>query len=1466
LAAVLAILSFAPRAKAQTWADAAYRYRRPLVISSTVPEGLKAGDVFAFPYVPNYGPFEGHTRADGRDVKVIYHNGAETVEPPQVVLPMGNSSARVLFAIAAPVGAPPPYSLVETAAGKTDYASLPAGSRLNFPSTAAFPLDDNVITVTLPFAFPLRDTQSNKLTIAIDGYAGIGPADPGRPDNDHNKADQYIVMPWQSDFAITDPSMGVYLAATTSEAVIRWEVQQSASGPIIARFAAILKPDGSIRFVYGAPVHFPEESIADPDNGGYDPVRHGVGVGDPTRSLITQEAYTLDGPNDPAFTNHADILFTQSFSRSNVSGYWAYYGNGTDDGARTAPTAGLQGVDFADGLLHGFESLQDPAGTGTASSDVQIVNGAFGNELRLNASKYHHPTMYWKDMTPVGQGVTYTRLRCGGEYGVFQRFNTQTLTSSVSTVGAYLTGADIPGAGVDYTSFGGVLAMPIVTNLSQAEENGIRHPGPDALEGWVRYKQNDLSAYQYQIQATVDDAVSGHTFIKAKAWPSVADPIPTDPGRWLVNRDTAIKASATQPLVAGKVGFSSYLTDVFVKSVYVVANPYAEDLVFDAGAEETAPIPAGKGVIQGTVTDAATGAGIPNVSVGITPSGGGTSLSAATDGAGQYQQFADPGSYTLSFLYNGYAVASGSATLAAGDTAVVDAVLAARNLLLNSGFETQDASFSGKPKSWYRRNLGANSEPNATAVTAPWEYIPFGHTGSKSVGISGSSGVASWEIEGNQANVNNADNRGRASFAATVAGDTYRVSAWLSKTGPGGSARVVGHPMTGPTDADSNVAPGAQYAEATDATGGWVQLTKDVAATSSFMSVRLYGTDIPSGQHAYWDDVSLTRVQTPVYTGLVRDSSGAPVAGAAVALRRSTADAVAEPLMYATTDGVGRFQFAFIPTPGVQYSVQAWLDGYAASSNTALAAPGARTIVVYDASAAANIAAGKTVAAFSSASANEPAANAVDGDPSTRWASDGGSSNPRGYPNPQFLVVDLGQRIDFAEVSQVILRWETARADGYELRVSDAAPSPTMDAAAAAGYGTRIYAAPSGAAGYTPPGTSGVSIDVLTPPALGRAKGRYLMLFADKYVAGLTNFSVFELRVDVPVGTVSGTVVDAVTGMPAPNVFVGPQPFTRAAYTPSLYVVTNADGQFTYSGPAIPLQMAAHKGRENTDPYLLTQFTAAPSLAGANAGVILIAPSNVGGDPEGNAFRRAATTVIDNQAHPGADTYLPTTATEIGRRDPDGDPLGILEATPDRAADGDPATEWDINTDVPDRLDATRVPYITEGAGYKRFGLLIEPAAPATLTEIDIFWQQNGMPLGYYVEVQRPGSSAWERVFEVLGRVAGYGAKDYVGGDGNTVTPIKFAPRPVAKARLIFTRHSDRSYNAPNYYGTEVRMGEVFGVKATAASARIDALAAWRIAAGLTQGDSTAVTRLDVTGDGLVSLTDVLTLWRQAAL
>lgn len=150
----------------------------------------------------------------------------------------------------------------------------------------------------------------------------------------------------------------------------------------------------------------------------------------------------------------------------------------------------------------------------------------------------------------------------------------------------------------------------------------------------------------------------------------------------------------------------------------------------------------------------------------------------------------------------------------------------------------------------------------------------------------------------------------------------------------------------------------------------------------------------------------------------------------------------------------------------------------AASVAGALTAAGLVTVGLPSAAAAtSNIAQGKTTWATSSESANLTPSKAVDGDTSTRWASE--------RSDAQAITVDLGSS---AVVEEVVLQWEAAYAEDFEVQLSDSAES---------GYRTVTTVTD---------GTGGTQ----TLPAVATA--RYLRLKLDQRGTGY-GYSLLELQV-----------------------------------------------------------------------------------------------------------------------------------------------------------------------------------------------------------------------------------------------------------------------------------------------------------------------------------------------------------------
>ena len=84
---------------------------------------------------------------------------------------------------------------------------------------------------------------------------------------------------------------------------------------------------------------------------------------------------------------------------------------------------------------------------------------------------------------------------------------------------------------------------------------------------------------------------------------------------------------------------------------------------------------AGKGTIQGTVTNSLTDAGIAGVSVTLTSSQGAAPVVVTTDASGAYSALVPEGSYTLEFALTNYQTANDTATVDEKTTTTVNAAL-----------------------------------------------------------------------------------------------------------------------------------------------------------------------------------------------------------------------------------------------------------------------------------------------------------------------------------------------------------------------------------------------------------------------------------------------------------------------------------------------------------------------------------------------------------------------------------------------------------------------------------------------------------------------------------------------------------------------------------------------------------------------------------------------------------------------
>jgi hypothetical protein len=87
---------------------------------------------------------------------------------------------------------------------------------------------------------------------------------------------------------------------------------------------------------------------------------------------------------------------------------------------------------------------------------------------------------------------------------------------------------------------------------------------------------------------------------------------------------------------------------------------------------------------------------------------------------------------------------------------------------------------------------------------------------------------------------------------------------------------------------------------------------------------------------------------------------------------------------------------------------------------------GIAEVTVVDSASVANLAVGQPVKVSSAEASQYEGANAVDGNAATRWSSQ--------FADPQWIYVDLGA---VYSISQVVLNWETAFGQAYQIQVSN---------------------------------------------------------------------------------------------------------------------------------------------------------------------------------------------------------------------------------------------------------------------------------------------------------------------------------------------------------------------------------------------------------------------------------------------
>ncbi len=129
----------------------------------------------------------------------------------------------------------------------------------------------------------------------------------------------------------------------------------------------------------------------------------------------------------------------------------------------------------------------------------------------------------------------------------------------------------------------------------------------------------------------------------------------------------------------------------------------------------------------------------------------------------------------------------------------------------------------------------------------------------------------------------------------------------------------------------------------------------------------------------------------------------------------------------------------------------------------------------------------------------QPAANAIDGNPGTRWESQ--------FSDPQWIAIDLGASF---EIGQIVLNWEGAFATGYEIQITDDPTFATF---------TTAFSTTTGNGG----------IDDITV----NETGRYVRMFGTTrgtvFGYSLFEFEIYEALDPVTVATLSDLTVNGTT-------------------------------------------------------------------------------------------------------------------------------------------------------------------------------------------------------------------------------------------------------------------------------------------------------------------------------------------------
>jgi len=782
--------------------------------------------------------------------------------------------------------------------------------------------------------------------------------------------------------------------------------------------------------------------------------------------------------------------------------------------------------------------------------------------------------------------------------------------------------------------------------------------------------------------------------------------------------------------------------------------------------------------------------------------------------------------------------------------------------VVNPGFETPDAAApTVKPQGWFRATYTTNKEPgavNRNSVVAPWQYITNGtpgdttRTGTHSVAVAGNphndNTLYSWELEGLRQFASPAgwdaslDNRGQGSLIAVQKEGLYRISAWFKRTGGNGTGQL--RYVFNVLNQANGWTGGGRVSAAAGPTNGWVELSAVVRAESSFLSLKCYNQNLDPGTTQYWDDISVELVKGPTtMTGTVKDSGGAAVPDAYVAIRPEGSNAWDAPVAAVKADANGAFSITFARFDDTDYFAQAWLPEKQASANTPVPASGELNITYTPGADLVNVLANKPVVAVSSKEhllqwSRPQYAN--DDNPGTRWTSRGTDIGEE----PMYIVWDMGAPLDFSKVSQIEMWWENARPVHYQIKVSNTPPDLAMHTPQNAGnnkladtWGTVAYDTGQIAAWqyFQWPDNTYEWLHVLN--TFNPVSGRYVMLYMDQ-AGPFPNFSPYEIRIQAPAATVTGRVVDAANA-PVEGATIlmsrnGPA-YTTVVGEDVFQVVTDSSGNYTIeAGQGIENAIWASKASaDGTEMAPVSErVTVTPTGATATAPDIVL-PA-------------AVPNVIPAGAD--ADAYFSTTP--------------VAPVSPESATDQQFFTNW-TSEPVPNQNPApTYEPQIMPS---KPYYFIVDLGSQKTFNELSIFFG-NENPGAYSIQVANNYNMAgrsggdWQTVYRQTVAPYGYLEDAFLFGDGVRLERALFDTQTARYIRLVFEEaNQDNTGTTALFTIWELQAGVVSTPRVPLALAT----QALKVAGGLEAATSGNFAALNAAGGTTIDVADAVALARQ---